>query len=139
MLEISDGYRSAVVGDVRRMLIKAILDLVDPDIVYGIVDSSGAAAWSKPEQLYDREMDSMSRYATLETGRWLLDGSFRILPDDPAQITGAWRSPAERTTQRTFGFSMQSKTDSAAVANDLPVCRDHMPILKREPSRTHRC
>ena len=51
----------------------------------------------------------------------------------------AWRSPAERTTQRTFGFSMQSKTASAAVANNLPVCRDHMPILKREPSRTHRC
>ena len=88
MLSITDGYKTAIVGDVRRMLSKAILDLVDPDIVYGVVASSGAAAWSKPEQLYDREMDSMARYATLETGRWLLDGTFRLIPDDPDQLTG---------------------------------------------------
>lgn len=88
MLEITDGYRSAIVGDVRRMLIKAQLEIVDPDITYGTVNSSGAASFSKPEQLHDKELTLNSRYATLEPGRWLLDGSFRLIPDDPAQLTG---------------------------------------------------
>ena len=32
MLEITDGYKSAIVGDVRRMLIKAVIEIYDPDI-----------------------------------------------------------------------------------------------------------
>lgn len=88
MLELTDGYRSAVVGDVRRMLIKAMLEIVDPDITFGTAGSSGAASFSKPEQLHDKELSINSRYATLEPGRWLLDGSFRLIPDDPAQLTG---------------------------------------------------
>lgn len=88
MLSITDGYRAAVVGDVRRMLIKAVLEIVDPDITFGASNGSGSAAWSKPEQLHDKELSLNSRYATLEPGRWVLDGSFRLIPDDPAQLTG---------------------------------------------------
>ena len=88
MLAITDGYKSAIVGDPRNMFMKAMLEIVDPDITYGTVNSSGAAAWSKPEQLHDKELSLNSRYATLEPGRWLLDGSFRLIPDDPAQLTG---------------------------------------------------
>ena len=79
MLSITDGYRAAVVGDVRRMLIKAVLEIVDPDITFGASNGSGAAAWSKPEQLHDKELSLNSRYATLEPGRWVLDGSFRLI------------------------------------------------------------
>ena len=32
MLDITDGYKSAIVGDVRRMLINAQLEIVDPDL-----------------------------------------------------------------------------------------------------------
>ena len=88
MLSITDGYKTAIVGDVRRMLIKAVLEIVDPDITFGASNGSGAAAWSKPEQLHDKELSLNSRYATLERGRWLLDGSFRLIPDDPAQLSG---------------------------------------------------
>ena len=88
MLSITDGYKTAIVGDVRRMLIKAQLEIVDPDITYGTVNSSGAAAFSKGAQIYDKELSLNSRYATLEPGRWVLDGSFRLIPDDPAQLTG---------------------------------------------------
>ena len=88
MLSITDGYRAAVVGDVRRMLIKAVLEIVDPDITFGASNGSGSAAWSKPEQLHDKELSLNSRYATLEPGRWVLDGSFRLIPDAPAQLTG---------------------------------------------------
>lgn len=88
MLELTDGYKTAIVGDVRQMLIKAMLEIVDPDIVYGEGSGSGAAPWAKPEQLHDKIMALDSRYATLEPGRWLLDGSFRLIPDDPTQLTG---------------------------------------------------
>ena len=88
MLSITDGYRAAIVGDVRRMLIKAQLEIVDPDITYGTVNSFGAASFSKPAQLHDKELSTNSRYATLEPGRWVLDGSFRLIPDDPQAISG---------------------------------------------------
>lgn len=88
MLEVTDGYKTAIVGDVRRMLIKAQLEIVDPDITYGTVNSSGAAAFSKGQQLHDKELSLNSRYATLEPGRWVLNGSFRLIPDDPTQLTG---------------------------------------------------
>lgn len=88
MLSITDGYKTAIVGDVRQMLIKAQLEIVDPDITYGTVNSSGEAAFSKGKQLHDKELSLNSRYATLEPGRWVLDGSFRLIPDDPAQLTG---------------------------------------------------
>lgn len=88
MLAITDGYKSAIVGDPRNMFMKAVLEIVDPDITFGAPNGSGAAAWSKPEQLHDKELSLNSRYATLEPGRWVLDGSFRLIPDDPAQLTG---------------------------------------------------
>ena len=88
MLSITDGYKTAIVGDVRRMLIKAQLEIVDPDITYGTVNSSGDAAFSKGAQIYDKELSLNSRYATLEPGRWVLDGSFRLIPDEPQAISG---------------------------------------------------
>lgn len=88
MLEITDGYKSAIVGDVRRMIIKAVIDISDPDMTFGEVTSSGAASFSKPEQLHDKTMEMESRYATLEQNRWVLDGSFRLIPDNPQAISG---------------------------------------------------
>ena len=88
MLECTDSYKAAIVGDVRRMYIKAILDIVDPDLVYGSAGSSGEAPWSRPEQLHDKTMELDSRDATAEWNRWLLGGDFRLIPDDPQQLTG---------------------------------------------------
>lgn len=88
MLDITDGYKHAIVGDVRRMLIKAVIDISDPDMTFGDINSSGSASFSKEEQLHDKTMELESRYATLEPNRWVLDGSFRLIPDDPVQLTG---------------------------------------------------
>lgn len=88
MLEITDGYKSAIVGDVRRMLIKAVIDISDPDMTFGTVTSSGAELFSKPEQVHDKNIELESRYATLEPNRWVLDGSFRLIPDDPTKLSG---------------------------------------------------
>lgn len=88
MLDITDGYKHAIVGDVRRMLIKAVIDISGPDMVFGDINSSGSASFSKGEQLHDKTMELDSRYATLEPNRWVLDGSFRLIPDDPQSISG---------------------------------------------------
>ena len=88
MLEMTDGYKSAIVGDVRRMYIKAMLEIIDPDIVYVGSNGSGAAPWSKSDQLFDKNMAMDARYATLEPGHWVLDGSFRLIPDDPTALSG---------------------------------------------------
>lgn len=84
MLNVSDGFRAAIVGISRRMLARTVLEIIDPDTVYTTSNGSGAAPWSRPEQLQDRETASGPRYATLEHGRWMLDGAARILPDDYA-------------------------------------------------------
>lgn len=88
MLSVTDGYRAAIVGDIRKMMIRAQLEIIDPDIVYGTVEGTPTAPWSKAAHLLNKEMELGPRYATLEPGRWLLDGSFRVMPDDPAQLTG---------------------------------------------------
>lgn len=88
MLDVTDGYRAAITGDVRQMLINAILDLTDPDMTMGAVTASAQASWSKSAQVTNRETVTAARYATLEPGRWLLDGSFRLVPDNPQQLTG---------------------------------------------------
>ena len=88
MLNITSGYKTAIVGDVRRMLIKAILEIVDPDITYGYGRGSGQASFSRPKQIHDMFLTLDSRYCTAEHNRWLLDGSFRAVPDDPQTMDG---------------------------------------------------
>ncbi|MBR1659255.1 MAG: hypothetical protein IJ705_02940 [Oscillospiraceae bacterium] len=81
MISSSDAYRAAIVADARRTHLRAVVDITDPDIVYGTINTSPAAAWAKPEELIDRETSIPVRYATLEPNRWLL-GGFRFLDDN---------------------------------------------------------
>ena len=82
MIQSSEAYRAAVTGDSRRMLLRAVIDIIDPDITYTTPTSSGQAPFSQPGQLYDKEMEISPNYATLERNRWLLDGFFLIYPDN---------------------------------------------------------
>lgn len=79
MIKTSEEYKAAITGDSRRMLLKAAIEIVDPDIVYGSHQSSGAARFSRPEQLQDRVM-KLTPYVTLERNRWLLSGAFTTIP-----------------------------------------------------------
>lgn len=81
MIESSAAYKSAVKADYRRTLIKAVIEIIDPDIAYGSVSGSASAGYSMPEQVVDDEFVSQDNYATLELNRWTLDGSFEISPD----------------------------------------------------------
>lgn len=81
MLDRTDAFDSAVVGDARRIFLRAIVDLSDPDRVWKPVTASPGAPWSKEEEIHDRIMDAPPRYATLEPGRFLLNGSFTPFND----------------------------------------------------------
>lgn len=80
MISTSPEYQAAIVGSPRRIEILAIVDLSDPDMTWGAANTSGAAPWSKLEELHDKEMDPPPRLETLERNRFLLDGSFSGFP-----------------------------------------------------------
>lgn len=82
MIKSTDAYRAAIVGDSRRMLLRAVIDIIDPDIVYGEVTAESQSKYTRTEELHDKEFDNPPKYATLEEDRWLLDGTWDIYPDD---------------------------------------------------------
>lgn len=82
MINATEQYKTAIVGPARRIYIKAVVDISDPDMILPDPTATSTAPWTKPAELHDKVLDSPARYATLEPGRWLLDGSFNIFPDD---------------------------------------------------------
>lgn len=80
MLQTSDDYKIAISARKRRIQPSSLLEVIDPDLQYNGADGSQQARYSRPEQLYNMVMD-LYRYATLEPGRWKLDGTFDIFPD----------------------------------------------------------
>lgn len=88
MIKSGQAYHAAITGDARRVLLRAIIDIISPDIVFGAGETSGQIQWSKPEQLHDKVFGNPAKYATLERDRWALDGTWDLLPDDPTQAVG---------------------------------------------------
>ena len=88
MIKSGQAYHAAITGDARRVLLRAVIDIISPDIVFGAGETSGQIPWSKPEQLYDKVFGNPAKYATLERDRWALNGTWDLLPDDPTQTAG---------------------------------------------------
>ena len=89
MINHTPEYETAVVGDVRRTYIRAILNLVSPNIIYGAVSGSEQDAdYSRPDQVSDGAIDSGDTYETLEWNRLTLDGNTKIFPDTVSEIVG---------------------------------------------------
>lgn len=88
MIESSQAYKAAITGDTRRMVLRALISIISPDIVFGVGETSGQIPWSKMEQLHDKVFGNPTKYATLERDRWALDGTWDLFPDDPAQTVG---------------------------------------------------
>ena len=87
---MSEAYPAAITGTKRRIIARAVLDLIDPDMTYGTVTSSGADAYSKSEQIHNKTFDGMAKTASLELNRWVLDGTWDILPDNPSDAGGEY-------------------------------------------------
>lgn len=88
MIKSGQAYHAAITGDARRVLLRAVIDIISPDIVFGAGETSGQIPWSNLWQLYDKVFDNPTKYATLERDRWALDGTWDLLPDDPTQTVG---------------------------------------------------
>lgn len=84
MLDSTKAYKAAITGDSRKILLKAVLELVDPDIQYPGSFVQSPASFSRREQLRDRTTDTVANYITLEANRWLLGGGFSPVPEDNA-------------------------------------------------------
>lgn len=88
MTESSAAYKTAVVADARRTYIRAVINIIDPDIVFGSASVSSDAGYSKTAQLTDAEFVTGDNYTTLEKNRWLLDGTFDTIPDEVVRQVG---------------------------------------------------
>ena len=122
MIEATSAFRSAIVGKTRRIYLKAVVDISDPDMTIGAVTSSGLAPWSKPAQLTDKDISAPTRYATLEKNRWLLDGSFAVFPDD-YQTAGEIGTASEALSGADGTFSAPVWTQlSFANVSVLQAC-----------------
>ena len=117
MIEATSAFRSAIVGKTRRIYLKAVVDISDPDMTIGAVTSSGLAPWSNSAQLTDKDISAPPRYATLEKNRWLLDESFSIFPDD-YQIAGEIGTASEALSgaDGTFSASVWTQLSFANVS-----------------------
>lgn len=87
MIESSAAYKTAIVADARRMLLRAVVDIIDPDISYGLLESNSKAWPSIDAQVHDKQFP-IDRYATIEQDRWLLDSTFEMIPAAPAVVPG---------------------------------------------------
>ncbi len=85
MIKSSEAYQNAVVADARRMYVKAVVDIEDPDLVQGeVTGSEQEPGLSRPGQLWDKEFSLTAGYAALEPGRWALDGKTPLRLADSA-------------------------------------------------------
>lgn len=88
MIKSGQAYHAAITGDARRVLLRAVIDIISPDIVFDAGEDSGHIPWSNLEQIHDKVFGNPTKYATLERDRWALDGTWNLLPDDPTQTVG---------------------------------------------------
>lgn len=83
MINATDAFKVAITEPMRRMYIKAVIDLIDPDITYGAVSAQSSGVYSNGGELHNKTF-SLKKYASLEADRWKLGGGYAILPDNTA-------------------------------------------------------
>ena len=44
MIESTAAYQAAITGDTRRIFLRALIDIIDPDLQWGTVDKIGRAS-----------------------------------------------------------------------------------------------
>ncbi len=86
MIESSAAFKEAIKGDSRKIYVKAVVDITDPDIEYGEVSTSAETWFSKKEQLTDKKLSADNNYETLEHNRWLLNGDGSYVPENANEI-----------------------------------------------------
>ena len=96
MTPTTDKYKAAIVGTFRRLTIGLIFDLIDPDIIYSDCTSSKLTKYSDVNKLKDKKFEHGGKFVTLEKNRWLLDGTWDLLPQDEKQATDSMKDPTSK-------------------------------------------
>ena len=84
MLEQSASYKAAITADARRILLKAVVDISDPDLQFLEVQTSGGTEFSQSGQLHDKVLE-LPETITLEANHWILGRKMAALSDSSAQ------------------------------------------------------
>ena len=123
MIKLGEVYEKAIVADSRTVRPSVIFDLVDPDIEYAGVESTGLSEASKIEQLHDRVF-SLSKIRSLEKNAWILDGSFSVFADN-AEIgeVGTDLSDAEGnfTSENATSYKLANVSELRALTIVFPA------------------
>ena len=121
MIVHTESYDKAVTASSRRMFARAVFDLVDPDAEITGVTTNSESEISLTDQVVNRGVGSSDqRIATLELDRWVLDGSFVIRPDDPADREGqvGWETDDVSGSDGAFAIVVTA-TDAAGKASSV--------------------
>lgn len=103
MIKHTEEYAKAVVDDSRRQYVRSTFDLFDPDAQITDVITSSDGPNSKKEQVTIRGTgDTSSPVTTLETNRWVLDGSFVTAPPVDGEQYGWESSNMSVSVENTF-------------------------------------
>lgn len=78
MISSSEAYKQAITADVRKIYLKANIDIIPPDISYTGSSYQSKATYGKTEELYDDEVKT-ANIATLERNRWILGDTVDFL------------------------------------------------------------
>lgn len=120
MISSTAGYQAAIVGDSRRIYMSAVLGIFSPDLTFGaITHSPQEAAVSRPLQIQNEITELAANYATLEPNRWLLDGTWDLMPDDPADLDGESGFVSAAISSADGTFSSPPWVEMAV--NNVPV------------------
>lgn len=118
MIKHSAEYDTAVVADSRKQLVRAVFDLIDPDITVDSITASEQGPISNVSQITNRGNDeSPETIATLELNRWVLDGSFSIRPNDTVDREGQVGWEGENLSAQDGSFSTPYPYIEIAVSN----------------------
>lgn len=123
MIKSSDAYREAVVADARRVSIRAVIDVIDPDMDQGAVaGSTQDTDISLPAQVWDKKFQVTANYAALEPCRWILDGNTKLLPES----TGA----APDWEAGYIGFSLSGADGTFSTPQFVQISFANVTILQ---------
>ena len=101
MIKMGEAYAAAITGDTRRVLLKAVVNIIDPDMAFSGVEHAEETWWAKPEQVSDKVFDR-DEYVTLERGRWRLNRTTPLLPDGAVRGEMGYVSAAVSGEDGTF-------------------------------------
>ena len=119
MQNVSSAFQEAIQAPQRQTAVKIAFGIYD---LTAKGDAQGSAnesqSFSSPQQVLDDVKTLPHKYATLEPGRWRLDGTFLCFPDAPEEeAMGYWSNSmsnvagafsAAPTVMITFGSNHSS-------------------------------